>query len=177
MAAGQKDIDTARAATTSTNDLFGTPEEMHNNYLNRAVAAQYGILGNSIAEAQYLPYTKASDGQPLSGANKYTLRFAKGAFPPAKAFWSLTMYDLPQQLLVANPINRYLINSPMLPDMKLDSDGGLTVYIQNSSPGPDKESNWLPAPAGPFFMILRMYWPDEAAINGQWKQPPTTAIP
>jgi hypothetical protein len=171
MAAGQKEIDTARAAVTSTNDLFGTPEEMHNNYLNRAVAAQYGILGNSVAEAQYFGITKASDGQPFSGSKKYTLHFAKGQFPPARAFWSLTMYNLPQQLLVANSINRYLINSPMLPNLKLDGDGGLTIYIQKASPGAGKESNWLPAPSGPFFLILRAYWPEKAAIDGQWKPP------
>jgi hypothetical protein len=171
MTAGQKEIDAARAAVTSTNDLFGTPEEMHDNYLNRAVGAQYGILGNSVAEAQYFGITKSSSGQPLTGSTSYTIRFAKGEFPPAKAFWSVTMYDLPQQLLVANPINRYLINSPMLPSMKLDDNGGLTIYIQSTSPGADKESNWLPAPAGPFFMILRVYWPEESAINGQWKPP------
>jgi hypothetical protein len=175
MAAGQGEIDAARAAVKSANDLFGTPAEMDGNYLNRAVAAQYGILGNSAAEAVYLPFTTASDGQPLSGAHNYTIRFAKGELPPAKAFWSITMYDLPQQLLVANPINRYLINSPMLPDMKLDADDGLTLYIQNTSPGKDKEANWLPTPTGPFLMFLRIYWPEESAINGQWKQPPVMA--
>src|SRR5208337_1686467 len=149
--------------------------EMHDNYLNRAVGAQYGILGNSVAEAQYFGITKASDGQSLGGASKYTIHFAKGQFPPARAFWSLTMYNLPQQLLVANPINRYLINSPMLPNLKLDGDGGLTIYIQNASPGAGKESNWLPAPSGPFFLILRAYWPEQSAIDGQWK-PPTVSI-
>jgi hypothetical protein len=82
------------------------------------------------------------------------------------------MYDLPQQLLVANPLNRYLINSPMLPSLKLDADGGLTIYVQNTSPGTDKESNWLPSRAGPFFMVLRVYRPEESVINGQWKQQP-----
>jgi hypothetical protein len=171
MAAGQKEIDAARAAVTGTNELFGTPEAMHDNYLNRAVGAQYGILGNSVAEAQYFGITTASDGRSLTGSSNYTIHFAKGEFPPARAFWSVTMYDLPQQLLVANPSNRYLINSPMLPNMKLDSDGGVTIYIQNTSPGTDKESNWLPAPAGPFLMILRVYWPEASAINGQWKPP------
>ncbi len=174
MTTGQKEIGAARAVVTSTNDLFGTPEEMHDNYLNRAVGAQYGILGNSVAEAQYFGITKSSDGQSLSGSSNYRIHFAKGQFPPARAFWSVTMYNLPQQLLVANSINRYLINSPMLPSMKLDDDGGLTIYIQNASPGTDKESNWLPAPPGSFFMILRVYWPEESAINGQWKPPLVT---
>ena len=88
------------------------------------------------------------------------------------AFWSMTMYDLPQQLLVANPINRYLINSPMLPTLKRDPDGGITLYVQNGSPGKDKASNWLPTPTGHFFVILRIYWPKASALSGQWKQPP-----
>jgi hypothetical protein len=110
-------------------------------------------------------------GKPLSGTNRYTLHFALGEFPPVKAFWSLTMYDLPQSLLVANPINRYLINSPMIPDMKKDADGGITIYIQNESPGREKEANWLPAPQGPFAMYMRLYWPADAALDGTWKAP------
>jgi hypothetical protein len=82
------------------------------------------------------------------------------------------MYELPQSLLVANSINRYLINSPMLPNLKRDADGGLTLMIQNESPGKDKEANWLPAPKGPFVMALRLYWPKPAALEGKWKQPP-----
>jgi hypothetical protein len=82
------------------------------------------------------------------------------------------MYNLPQQLLVANRLNRYLINSPMLPQLKRDTDGGVTLYLQQESPGNDKESNWLPAPSGPFMAILRLYWPKESVLNGSWKQPP-----
>jgi hypothetical protein len=176
MAAGQKEIDATRATLKNANDLFGTAEEMHGNYLNRAVGAQWGILGNTAAEAVYMSYSTASGGEALNGANKYTIHFAKGQLPPTKAFWSLTMYDLPQQLLVANRINRYLINSPMLPSLKLDADGGLTLYIQNSLPGSGHEANWLPAPAGPFMMVLRDYWPEDSVINGQWKQPPVTVV-
>ena len=174
MAAGQKEIDAARAVTKNTNNMFGTPEFMNGNYVNRAVGAQYGILGNSVTEAVYLGYTASSNGQPLTGAHNYSLHFAKNGLPPVKAFWSLTMYDLPQQLLVANPINRYLINSPMLPTLKRDADGGLTLYIQHNSPGKAKESNWLPAPTGPFLIVQRNYWPEESVIDGQWKQPPVT---
>jgi len=82
------------------------------------------------------------------------------------------MYELPSSLLVANPINRCLINSPMLPDLKRDAEGGLTLYIQHDSLGKDQESNWLPAPSGPFRMFMRLYWPKEAALDGTWKQPP-----
>lgn len=81
------------------------------------------------------------------------------------------MYELPSRLLVANPLNRYLINSPMLPDLKRDADGGLTLYIQHDSPGEDKESNWLPAPGGPFLMFMRLFWPKPEALDGEWKQP------
>ena len=75
------------------------------------------------------------------------------------AFWSLTMYDGKTQLLIENPINRYLINSPMLPDMKTNADGSLTLYIQNKSPGADKEANWLPAPNDTIYLVMRLYWP------------------
>jgi len=78
---------------------------------------------------------------------------------------------MPQSLLVANPIDRYLINSPMLPSLKKDADGGVTLYIQNESPGKDREANWLPAPKGPFMMAMRLYWPKEEALEGKWTAP------
>ena len=97
------------------------------------------------------PLTRVDgDGQTLDGSkNNYTLTFPPGQQPPVNAFWSLTMYDGKTQLLIENPINRYLINSPMLPAMKTNADGSLTLYIQNKSPGADKEANWLPAPERP----------------------------
>ena len=101
----------------------------------------------------------------------YTLTFAKGQQPPVKAFWSLTMYDGISQLMIENPLNRYLLNSTMLSDMKLGDDGSLTLYIQKDSPGKDLEANWLPAPDGPFYMLLRLYWPDKAFLDGTWKVP------
>ena len=87
------------------------------------------------------------------------------------AFWSVTMYDGKSQLLIKNPIDRYLINSPMLPDLKQDPDGGYTIYVQRENPGSDKESNWLPAPEGPFRLTQRLYWPKEAALDGTWQAP------
>ena len=92
------------------------------------------------------------------------------------AFWSLTMYNLPAQLLVKNPINRYLINSPMLPNLKTDADGGLTIYIQTDSPGKDNESNWLPAPNAPFMLAMRYYWPKPELLNDQWKSPSVVSV-
>ena len=155
----------------TSGDLFGTREFMKNNYLYRMLAT-LGIWGNSKQEALYPIYRVDADGQKLEGTNRYSLRFAPGQLPPVNAFWSLTMYELPQSWLVANPINRYLINSPMLPQLKKDADGGLTLYIQNESPGKDKEANWLPAPKGPFAMYMRLYWPKQEAVDGKWKAPP-----
>jgi hypothetical protein len=165
----QKDkIDTCQV---SAGDLFGTREMLGDNYLYRMAGAVLGIYGNSKQEATYPIFSNDSTGAPLTGANNYTYRFPPGQLPPVNAFWSLTMYELPSSLLVANPINRYLINSPMLNTLTKDPDGGITLYIQNQSPGADKESNWLPAPQGPFRLIERLYWPKDEALNGQWKAP------
>jgi hypothetical protein len=172
MAAGMKAINEKAATEKSAADLFGTREFMKNNYLTRAVGAKMGIYGNSKSEAFYFALLTDDDGNKLNGAdNRYTLTFDKDKLPPVKAFWSVTMYNGKTQLLVENPINRYLINSPMLPDLKHDANGNLTIYIQKDSPGKDKESNWLPAPDGPIYMVLRCYWPKEAIIDGEWKLP------
>jgi hypothetical protein len=153
-------------------DLFGTRAHLNGNYLYRLAAAVLGIYANSTKEALYPAYTIDADGQKLDGANRYTVHFAPGQYPPVNAFWSLTLYELPSSLLTANPLNRYLINSPMLPQMVKDADGGLTLYIQNESPGKDKEPNWLPAPKGPFMLFMRLYWPKAEAVEGKWTVPP-----
>lgn len=161
----------------TSGDLFGTREYLKNNYIYRMAAAILGIFGNSKEEAMYPLYRTDAQDQPLDASkNSYSLHFKAGEFPPVNAFWSVTMYDLPASLLVANPINRYLINSPMIPNLKLDKDGGLTIYIQSKSPGKDKESNWLPAPNGLFFIAMRLYYPKETALNGSWKQPPLEVV-
>ena len=152
--------------------LFGTRAYLHNDYVARAVGAQMGIGANSRDEALYPILETDSSGKPLDGSKgRYTLRFAAGKFPPVNAFWSLTMYNLPDQLLVANPIDRYLINAPMLPDLTRDADGGLTIYIQKDSPGADREANWLPAPDGPFMLALRYYLPKPELLDGSWESP------
>jgi len=122
--------------------------------------------------------TVLPNGEPLDGSKaNYTLTFPAGQLPPVNAFWSVTMYDGKTQFLIKNPINRYLINSPMMPQMKKGADGSLTLYIQNKSPGPDKESNWLPAPDGPIYLVMRLYWPKETppsilpAGKGTWQPP------
>jgi hypothetical protein len=161
----------------TTGDIFGTRAYLKNNYLYRMAAAVVGIYGNSKQEAIYPAYFVDAAGQKLDGTNRYTVHFPSGQLPPVNAFWSLTMYDLPASLLVANPINRYLLNSPMLPEFVKDVDGGLTLYVQNDSPGKDKEPNWLPAPKGPFFIAMRLYWPKPEALDGTWKQPPMMKTP
>jgi len=170
FAEAKKQVDAGRVTAS---DFFGTREHLKSNYMYRMLGAGLIPYGNSKQEGMYPVYTVDEKGQKLDAAqNRYTLRFAPGQLPPVNAFWSLTIYELPSRLLVANPLNRYLINSPMLPDLKRDADGGVTLYIQHDSPGKDKESNWLPAPSGPFLMFLRLFWPKPEALDGKWKQPP-----
>lgn len=148
------------------------------NWALRAAGAKLGIYGNSEDEATY-PFTRADvHAVPLDGSqHNYTLTFPAGQLPPVNAFWSVTMYDGATQLLIDNPINRYLINSPMLPDLQTNADGSLTLYIQHESPGKDREANWLPAPAGPMFVVMRLYWPSTDALSvlppgeGTWVPP------
>ena len=158
------------AGKVTSGDLFGTREYLKNNYLYRMAAAVLGIYGNSKQEAMYPVYAVDADGRSWTAPNDTPCTSRPGELPPVNAFWSLTMYDLPQSLLVANPINRYLLNSPMLPQFKRDADGGLTLLIQNESPGKDKEANWLPAPKGPFFMAMRLYWPKPEALDGSGRR-------
>jgi hypothetical protein len=172
--------------TLITMDLFGSREQLEasarrfnykNFYLARALGAIWGIYGNSGEEAVYPGYLVDADGQPLDGAkHSYRLRLPAGKPLPAKAFWSVTMYDLPSQFLVANSLNRYLINSPMLSSLKRDADGGLTLIIQHDSPGKEMESNWLPAPSGPFMLVMRLYLPEAEVLDHNWKQPPLDRV-
>ena len=153
------------------------------DWLKRAAGAKAGIYGNNAEEATYPLTRNDATGQPLDGSkHTYALTFPAGQQPPVNAFWSVTMYDGKTQLLIENPLNRYLINSPMLPGMKKNADGSLTLYIQNKSPGADKESNWLPAPDGPIFMVMRLYWPKTEAPSilppgdGSWRPPGVTRV-
>jgi len=177
LASGSKDVNGWQVGS-----LFGDRTFYNGDWLKRAAAAKGGIYGNDGIEAMY-PLTRVdSTGETLDGSkHNYTLTFAKGELPPVNAFWSVTMYDGKTQLLIENPINRYLINSPMLPGMKKNADGSVTLYIQNKSPGKPKESNWLPAPDGPVYLVMRLYWPKEKppsilpAGEGTWKPPAIVA--
>jgi hypothetical protein len=157
---------------------FGNRAFFNGDWLLRAAGARAGIYGLDADEATY-PMTRiAPDGSPLDGSkHKYTITFEKGQLPPVNAFWSITMYDGKTQFLVANPLDRYLINSPMLGGMKFGADGSLTIRVQKDSPGKDEEANWLPAPDGPLFMAMRLYWPKTEPPSilppgkGTWRPP------
>ena len=143
------------------------------DYLKRAVVAAFGWPANLQEDAVY-PYTLVdSQGKTLNGANKYTLTFAKGQTPPVDGVWSITMYMIDQGWwFVPNRLNKFTV-SPR-DHLKPNADGSITLYFQTDSPGPDKESNWLPAPKGDFIPMLRMYWPKEKApsiLNGTWAPP------
>ncbi|MFW8609295.1 DUF1254 domain-containing protein [Rhizobium beringeri] len=162
----------------NVSSLLGDEAFYNGDWLMRSGAAKAGLYGNDAAEAMY-PFTRTdASGKPLDGSkHKYTITFPPGQLPPVHSFWSVTMYDGKSQLLVKNPINRYLINSPMLPGMKKDADGSLTLHIQKDSPGADKEANWLPAPDGTIYLVMRLYWPKTEAPSilpagkGTWQPP------
>jgi hypothetical protein len=184
MKEGEKKVDEAVAKAGKdingwrVSSLFGDSAFFNGDWLKRAAGAKGGIYGNDAAEAMYPARRTDSDGQTLDGSkHNYTLTFPPGQLPPVNAFWSATMYDGKSQLLIENPINRYLINSPMLPTMKTNADGSLTLYIQNKSPGADKEANWLPAPNDTIYLVLRLYWPKAEPPSilppgeGTWQPP------
>ena len=171
----------AAAKTFGTREFLNKSAKENYNldefYMIRATAAHAGLYGNSAAEAIYPGYYIDEQKVLLDASkNKYTLTFKKGEFPPVTAFWSLTMYDAKTQLLINNPINRYLLNSPMMEQFVFNKDGSLTLYVQKESPGKELESNWLPAPDGPFYAIMRLYGPKKAALEGKWINPPLVKV-
>lgn len=148
---------------TTNTGVYGT------DYLQRALITAIGLGANRPQDAVYPTSDVDVDGKPYSGANKYVVHFAKGETPPVNAFWSITMYNA-AYFFVDNPLNKYTV-SPRN-NLKYNADGSLDLYIQNESPGKDKESNWLPAPKDKFVLMMRLYWPKEtnpSIINGTWK--------
>jgi hypothetical protein len=153
-------------------NIFGTREAMQGKYLTRAAAAYFGLWGNDLEEAFYPETTFDADGEEFDGSkHAYILHFGADELLPAKAFWSLTMYKLPEQLLVENEINRYVISSAT-EGLKYNEDGSLDVYIQKDEPGKEKESNWLPAYNGKFSLQSRIYWPEPESLNPLYVPPP-----
>ena len=162
----------AAAATLKAAEVVGTRDYLQNDYMKRAVAATLGGSTNSKEEALDQLYLTDAEGKPLDASDSsYVLKFGKNELPPVNAFWSLTVYDGQSKGLVDNPIDRYRITSYMLPDLTRDVDGGLTLYVQRDSPAEGLAGNWLPAPSGPFYMVMRLYWPKPEAYDGSWVPP------
>ena len=156
---------------TTKTGIYGT------DYLMRALVTAIGLGANRPQDAVYPTSLKDADGNAYDGASKYVMHFAKGQLPPVRGFWSLTMYN-DKYFFVDNPINRYSISARQ--NLKSNPDGSTDLYIQKDSPGPDKESNWLPAPTGKFVLMLRLYWPNESnpsILNGSWTIPAVRKLP
>jgi hypothetical protein len=148
---------------TDTMGVYG------NYYLKRAIIAMVGLGANQPEDAIYPLNVADADGKPVTADHNYVLHFDKPQLPPANAFWSLTMYDA-EGFQVPNPINRFAIGDRDA--LKYNTDGSLDLYVQNKNPGPDKESNWLPAPpSGQLGLTLRLYWPRQEALDGRWAPP------
>jgi hypothetical protein len=150
---------------TDTMGVYG------NYYLKRAIVAQLGLGANLPEDAIYPINLADNTGKPLDGANAYTVRFVKGETPPANAFWSITLYDA-EGYQAPNSLNRFAVSSWM--PFKYELDGSLDLYVQNESPGADKQANWLPAPKGPFNLTMRLYAPKSDALTGKWSPPLVT---
>jgi hypothetical protein len=152
---------------TDTMGVYG------NYYLKRAIVAQQGLGANLPEDAIYPLNLADESGRPLDGANNYTLHFDKSDLPPANAFWSVTLYDA-QGFQVANALDRFAVSSWM--PFKYNPNGSLELYIQHESPGPDKQSNWLPAPEGAFNLTMRLYAPKPEALTGKWNPPSVVRV-
>jgi hypothetical protein len=153
-------------------ELFGTREQLKNDYLARGVGAWVGIYANQLEEFMGLQgYERQADGKPYDGHNQYTVTFKKDEFPPVGAFWSVTVYALPSRFMYANEINRNLISSSMLKELHWNADSSLTIYLQHTMPQGVHARNWLPVPLGPFTMAFRTYLPGEAIRSGKYRVP------
>ena len=181
IAAGMQDaLAELKKGSTHITDpslFFRSRKDLNKDYFDRALGVYVGMFGNVKKVSVYFATAKDDQGELLDGSkHDYTITFAGDQIPPAKNFWSWTMYKLPQRWLVDNPIDRYSIGSAT-PGLTKAKDGSITIYFQAKSPGKDKESNWLPAPDGPFWPILRTYGPGKAILDGSWKLPPVTRAP
>jgi hypothetical protein len=161
-------VENGWSMNTDTMGVYG------NYYLKRAMVTQIGLGANLPEDAVYPINLTDNTGQPLDGASKYTIHFDKGAAPPVNAFWSVTLYDT-DGFQVANALNRFPLSSWM--PFALNADGSLDLYVQNESPGADKEANWLPAPQGPFNLTMRLYAPKSDALTGKWNPTAVTKAP
>jgi hypothetical protein len=142
------------------------------DYLLRATLTRLGFGTNIAEDAIYPSAMKDIDGNPLAGANSYVIHFAPGQTPPARGFWSITVYDQ-DGFLVPNSIQRYDVGSET--GLTPNADGSIDIFVQSTPPA-TMESNWLPTPAGPFELTMRLFWPDQSALSGAWMPPPITPV-
>ncbi len=180
IAAGTKEaIDSLNKAAITFTDpslFFRSRKDSHKDYFDRALGAKVGIFGNVKRVSVYFAISKDEKGVLFDGSkHNYQITFTKDQIPPIKNFWSWTMYKLPQRWLVDNPLDRYSIGSAT-PGLKTAADGSITIYMQAKSPGKDKESNWLPAPEGPFWPVLRTYGPGKTILDKTYKVPPIKQV-
>lgn len=160
-----KNLGSLKDGWMQTAGAFGSPKAMEGKFKTRAAAAFFGLYGNDLDEAFYPDTTLDENGEALDGSkHNYTLHFSKDNLPPVKAFWSLSMYKLPEQLFTENSINRYVISSAT-EGLKYNGDGSLDIYIQKEKPSADKVSNWLPAYNGKFSLQARLYWPKPESLD------------
>ncbi|MFD0528860.1 DUF1214 domain-containing protein [Kitasatospora arboriphila] len=185
-------LNAAVAGSHDSTALFGTRVQLGTDHLGRAIGVLRGLYGLPVEEAWYTAWTTeddpdgpdsaggqgGADGRPLDGSvRSYLLRFPPGGRPPARYFWSVTVYGLPDQLLVDNPVDRYSIGD-RTPGLTADEDGGLTLRLRHERPeDPREQANWLPVPAGPFTAVLRVYGPEPTVLDGRWQRPPLLAGP
>ncbi|WP_179135918.1 DUF1254 domain-containing protein [Paenibacillus sp. 32352] len=175
VAEGPKAIEAAEQKIFTENETNGWSMLLRDighygtNYIQRAVVAKSLFGANIPEDAVYAYNFKDNQGNPLDGNNQYTIRFPPGQTPPAQAFWSITLYNT-EGFLVKNSLNRYAV-SPHLGNLQYNRDGSLDIYVQHASPGTEIESNCLPAPEGPFNLMLRIYWPQSNVLHDQWHPP------
>jgi hypothetical protein len=173
MAVIRRRAENPSPAVNGWNILSGAIGYYGADYTFRASVALAGLGANRPGDAIYPLGNTDGEGNPMSGANRYTLVFSKGQTPPVDAFWSITMYD-DKGFPVVNAFNRQAIGDR--DRLTLDNDGSVTLYIQHRSPGADKEANWLPAPEGLFTLAMRCYWPRPQLFSGEWVPPPVRRV-
>jgi hypothetical protein len=173
LADARMQLEAARTRAPEASRLFGPRERVGPETTLRAVGAMAGLYGDSREEALSALYLEDARGDALDGSRRsYRLRFAPDGLPPVDGFWSLTLYALPDRMPFANPLRRHAIGSAALPGLVRDADGGVTIDLQAQRPDATRLANWLPAPEGPFLLALRLYWPQEPALAGNWRPPP-----
>src|SRR5512136_143839 len=175
MQLGLQTMQAALGQVRSSGEFFGSREFLGSHYVSRAVGAMVGILGNAAKEYLGIGYPADATGHPFDGSHAYRIKFKPSDMPPVKAFWSITVYNA-AMLLYANPLKRYVINSPTLDQLVKDADGGFTLYLQHESPGVEKESNWLPVPRGRFNLTFRAYQPEQAILDFTYAAPPVVKV-